>query len=139
MAKTPSGARTDSDSRPGDSADNASQTRPLPPEGEAKAQTVETLNEVKPPEAEKQPVADEQKPDPLLDPLREKQDSDATVAPGTDRADSDNKISVITGGQYMYQDPYTLEVVDPGEEPTSITKTTAVENALIEGRLIEAV
>lgn len=137
MAKTPSGARTDSDSRPGDSADNASQTRPLPPEGEAKAQTVDTLNEVKPPEAPKQPDADEQKPDPLLDPLREKQDSDATVAPGTDRNGAE-KISVTTGGQYMFQDPYTLEVVDPGEEPTSITKTTAVETAIAEGRLVEA-
>ena len=96
MAKTPSGARTDSDSRPGDSADNASQTRPLPPE------------------AEKQPVAEGQQPDPLLDPLREKQDSDATVAPGTDRNGAE-KVSVITGGQYMFQDPYTLESLTPAK------------------------
>lgn len=134
MAKTPAGARTDSDSRPGDSPDNATATRP---EGEAKAQTVETLNEVKDPVPEKQPVADEQKPDPLLDTLKAKQDGDETVAPGTDRNGAE-KINVTTGGQYMYQDPYTLEVVDPGDEPQPITKTTAVETALLEGRLIEA-
>lgn len=102
-----------------------------------RAQTDETLNPPLITEAPEQDDGDnEQAEEPLLDTLRDKQEDDATVAPGTDRANAE-KISVKTGGNYMFQDPYTLEVVDAGAT-TSITKTTAVETAIAEGRLIEA-
>lgn len=150
MAKTPAGARTDSDSRPGDSPDNATaRTDPTKVQGPdtpaaADTSTPRTQDEatLNPPlitkPAEQSDEGKDQTADPLLDTLKAKQDGDETVAPGTDRNGAE-KINVITGGQYMYQDPYTLEVVDPGDEPQPITKTTAVETALIEGRLIEAV
>ena len=119
---TPAGART-GDTRPTpDNGDTDLNVDTTAPQADAQADA---------PQADA-PPADDFRPADQSPPAGE----GGTVAPGTDPSNVE-KVSVKTTGDHMFSDPYTREMVDPGETK-SIIRSTFVENALANGQLEEA-
>jgi len=143
---TPAGART-GDTRPTpDNGDTDLNVDTTAPQADAQADAPQAdappADDFRP--ADQSPPADDFRPadqSPPADDFRPADQSPpagegGTVAPGTDPSNVE-KVSVKTTGDHMFSDPYTREMVDPGETK-SIIRSTFVENALANGQLEEA-